>query len=79
MCLPEKCDIHHPFFGSGYFLQQKGLYRKRFLEEVMVALEDETDESQDIRGQCMLQNLKLHPKISNFNFAAVWTALCCLK
>jgi hypothetical protein len=56
---------------QGIIPVKKRLYRKRFLEEVMFMLEDETDESEGTREQHTLQNSRNYTlKSEIFSFAA---------
>jgi hypothetical protein len=54
---------------QGIILATKMLYRKRFLEDVTVLLEYETDECEDTRGQRTKSEV-LHNKISNFQLCS---------
>jgi hypothetical protein len=57
---------------QGTILAKKRLYRKSFLEEVMVVLENETGKSDDTTLQC---SRNYTPKSAIFNFAAPWKAV----
>jgi hypothetical protein len=61
MFFPKKYDIIHSM-DQDISCNKKGCIRKGFWRCDGC---DETDESQDIRSQCTLQNLKLPPKVSN--------------
>jgi hypothetical protein len=62
-------SILHPL-DQGIILVMKRLYRERFLEKVMVVLEDETDESEDTRTTYITKSKELHPKIRNFQLCS---------
>jgi hypothetical protein len=55
---------------QGKILAKKRLYRKRFLEEVVVTLENETGKSDDKRATYVTMFEKLHPKINNFQLCS---------
>ena len=59
---------------QGVIVSAKRMYRKRFLNEVMVVLEEEEDiEQGDTRGQRTLQNIKnYNMKSCVFNWAGAW-------
>lgn len=50
---------------QGIILGIKQIWSKKFLEEVMIILQDK-DNEEDTRGQCTLQNLELQFKIDTF-------------
>jgi hypothetical protein len=61
---------------QGIILATKRLYRERFLEEVMVVLEVESEESEGIRRQRTLQNLTNYTlKSTILESAAAWKAV----
>lgn len=71
MFLPKNTSLIQPM-DQGIILATKRIYRKKFLEEVMVILMDK-DNEEDTRGQRTLQNLKSYSlKSAIFNFAAAW-------
>lgn len=72
MFLPKNTTSLIQPMDQGIILATKRLYRRKFLQEVMVVLEDE-DTVEDTRGQLTLQNLKNYSiKSAIFNFAAAW-------
>jgi hypothetical protein len=51
----------------------KRLYRRKFLDEVMVVLEQHEDELEDTRGKRILDNIKRYTTMSAiFNWASAW-------
>ena len=65
---PNTTSILQPM-DQGVIVACKRLYKKKFLEEVLVVLEDEQGHENDTRGARMLQNLRAYNiKSAIFNF-----------
>lgn len=72
MFLPKNTTSLIQPMDQGIILATKRIYRRKFLDEVMVVLQNE-DNAEDTRGQRTLQNLKCYNlKSTIFNFAAAW-------
>jgi hypothetical protein len=62
--------------NQGVIVAYRRLYKKKFLEDVMVVLENEDDSEKDTRGVRMLQNLCGYSiKYAIFHFAAAWNEM----
>jgi hypothetical protein len=64
VCFAEKCDIHHSALDQAVITATEWLYRKRYLVDVLIELEDE-DESDDKRRQSTLEFLRNNTLISS--------------
>ena len=59
---------------QGVIYAAKTIYRRRFLNEVLVVMENEEDIDNDTRGQRTFRNLKAYNiRAAIFNWAAAWS------
>jgi hypothetical protein len=74
--LPKNTTSVIRLLDQGVIIASDWLYRKRFLVEVLVVLDNKTDENDDKKGQIALEFLRNYTLISSIsNYAAAWKAV----
>ncbi|KAF2353176.1 DDE superfamily endonuclease domain [Trinorchestia longiramus] len=72
---PHVTSLIQPM-DQGVILSCKRLYQRRYLDKVLVVLEDEEDVTDDTRGKKTIDNIKNYNiKSAIFNVAAAWNAV----